>query len=179
MKSEALLPLLDGKLKAHFHCHKANDIVTAVRIAEEFGLTYTLVHCTEGHLIAEFLAKIQATAIVGPIISSKSKPELSGYTEKNAAILEKNGITVAICTDHPEIPEHFLHLSARIAAENGFTQPISAITENAAAISGLSDRIGSIKTGLDADFVIVDESSGFNVRKTIINGKIVYNADEE
>jgi imidazolonepropionase-like amidohydrolase len=179
VKSEALLPLLDGTLAAHFHCHKANDIATAIRIADEFGLKYTLVHCTEGHLIADFLARKGATAIVGPIISSKNKPELQNFTEKNAAFLSSNGITVALCTDHPEVPEHFLYLSAQIAAENGLQNPIDAITSEAAAITGLDDRIGSIKPGLDADFVIVSRKVGFDVRKTIINGKIVYNADEE
>ncbi|MDR0903330.1 MAG: amidohydrolase family protein [Ruminococcus sp.] len=172
IKSEALLPLLRGEVMAHFHCHKANDIVTAVRIAEEFNLKYTLIHCTEGHKIADFLAKKGASAVIGPIISSKSKPELAEVTEQNAGILKNAGVNVAICTDHPEIPEHYLLYSAEIAAANGLTDPIAAITSEAAKIAGIDDRVGYIKPGFDADFVIAEENP-FKVKYTIINGKLI------
>jgi imidazolonepropionase-like amidohydrolase len=175
IKSEALLPLLRGEVTAHFHCHKANDIVTAVRLAEEFNLKYTLIHCTEGHKITDYLAKKGASAVIGPIISSKSKPELADITERNAAVLQNTGVNVAICTDHPEIPEHYLFLSAEIAAQNGLADPIAAITSEAAKIAGIDDRVGYIKEGFDADFVIAEENP-FKVKYTIINGKLIYKA---
>jgi imidazolonepropionase-like amidohydrolase len=178
IKSEALLPLLRGEVTAHFHCHKANDIVTAVRLAEEFNLKYTLIHCTEGHKIADFLAKKGASAVIGPIISSKSKPELADITERNAGVLKNAGVNVAICTDHPEIPEHYLYLSAQIAAKNGLTDPIAAITSEAAKIAGIDDRVGYIKPGYDADFVIAEENP-FKIKYTIINGKLIYNENSQ
>ncbi|MDR0974954.1 MAG: amidohydrolase family protein [Ruminococcus sp.] len=178
IKSEALLPLLRGEIKAHFHCHKACDIVTAVRIAEEFNLKYTLIHCTEGYKIADFLSKKRASAVIGPIISSKAKPELADISEKNAGILQTAGVATAICTDHPEIPEHYLYLSAKIAEEYGLRDSISAITSEAAKIAGIDNRVGYIKAGYDADFVIAEEVP-FKVKYTIINGKIVYNENAE
>ncbi|MDR0986622.1 MAG: amidohydrolase family protein [Ruminococcus sp.] len=178
IKCEALLPLLRGEIKAHFHCHKANDIATAIRIAEEFNLDYTLIHCTEGHKIADFLAKKGASAVVGPIISSKSKPELAEITEINAGILKNAGVNVAICTDYPEIPERYLFLSTAIAREHGLTDHIAAITSEAAKIAGIGDHVGYIKPGFDADFVIAEENP-FKVKYTIVNGKLVYNENTQ
>jgi imidazolonepropionase-like amidohydrolase len=176
MKSDALIPLLKREIKAHFHCHKACDIATAIRIAEEFDLDYVLIHCSEGYLIADYLAQRHAAAIVGPIITGKTKPELANFSEKNAGILSRSGVDVAVCTDHPEMPEHYLRLSAEIAGENGLPDPITAITSAAARIIGCEDRIGAIKVGLDADFAITDESG--KVKFTIINGKVVYKTDD-
>jgi imidazolonepropionase-like amidohydrolase len=175
MKSEALIPLLDGKIKAHFHCHKANDIVTAVRIAKEFNIPYTLIHCTEGYKVTDFLAENNATAVIGPIISAKCKPELAGVTEQNAGILQKSGITVAVCTDHPEIPENYLQLSAAIAGQSGLANPLDTITQNAAKIAGIDDRVGYLREGFDADIIILDND---RVVTTIINGKVVFNRDD-
>jgi imidazolonepropionase-like amidohydrolase len=175
MKSEALIPLLNGEIKAHFHCHKANDIVTAVRIAKEFNLKYTLIHCTEGYKIADYLAENKATAVVGPIISAKCKPELAELTEQNAGILQSHGVPVTICTDHPEIPQHYLQLSAEIAGQNGLKMPLDAITADAAKIVGLDDRIGFIKEGYDADIIVMDKN---RIITTIINGKVVFSKND-
>ena len=111
MHSEALTPLIEGKLKAHFHCHRADDIFTAVRIAKEFSLDCVLIHCTDGHLIAEELAEDGVSAVVGPIISDACKAELANITPANAALLDKAGVPVAICTDHSEIPIEYLPIS--------------------------------------------------------------------
>ena len=117
IKSESLIPLLEGKVKAHFHCHRADDIFTAIRIAKEFGLKYTLVHCTDGHLIADELKEENATAIIGPIICDPCKPELANITPRNAGILNRAGIKTAICTDHSEIPIQYLPISVGIAVK--------------------------------------------------------------
>ena len=106
IKLESLVPLLEGKVKAHFHCHRADDIFTALRISKEFGLKPVLVHCTEGHMVAEELNGCEA--VVGPIISDRSKPELANVSLKNAKILRENGCTTAVCTDHSEIPVQYL-----------------------------------------------------------------------
>lgn len=156
IKSESLLPLLKGEVKAHFHCHRADDIFTAIRIAKEFGLKYTLVHCTDGHLIADELKEENATAIIGPIICDPCKPELANITPRNAGILNSAGIKTAICTDHSEIPIQYLPISVGIAVKNGLDRDsaIETVTINAAEIAGIEDRVGSVESGKDADFVL-------------------------
>lgn len=101
-KCEALVPLLKREIKAYFHAHRADDILTAVRIAKEFNLDYVLVHATEAHKIAEELYFEGAKVITGPIISDRSKPELAEFTIKNPFALHMGKIEPAICTDHPE-----------------------------------------------------------------------------
>ncbi|MDE6150035.1 MAG: amidohydrolase family protein, partial [Ruminococcus sp.] len=156
IKSESLIPLLKGEVNAHFHCHRADDIFTAIRIAKEFGLKYTLVHCTDGHLIADELKEENATAIIGPIICDPCKPELANITPKNAGIMNSSGIKTAICTDHSEIPIQYLPISVGIAVKNGLDRnsALESVTINAAEIAGISDRVGSIENGKDADFVL-------------------------
>lgn len=157
MKCEALIPLLEGKLKAHFHCHRADDIFTAVRIAEEFGLDCVLIHATEGGLVAEELAKTGFPCVVGPIIADRCKPELSNQTTENAALLKKAGIKTAICSDHPENPIQYLPLEAGVCVKSGMSvlDALAAITRDAAEIAGISDRTGSIECGKDADIVVM------------------------
>jgi imidazolonepropionase-like amidohydrolase len=156
MKCEALIPLLKGELKAHFHCHRADDIFTAIRISREFKLDYTLVHCTDGHLIADELSAENASAVVGPIICDACKPELANITPKNAGVLAKNGVKTAICTDHSETPIEYLPITAGIAIKNGMTfeQAIEAVTINAAEIGGIGDIAGSIEKGKRADIIM-------------------------
>lgn len=180
IKSEALAPLLNREIKAHFHCHRADDIMTAVRIAEEFKLDYVLVHCTEGYKIADLLGEKGASAIAGPIICDRGKPELSGLTVANAGILYKNGVGLAICTDHPEIPIQYLPTSAAYCVKEGLPREtaIRAITSNAAAIAGIDHVTGDLAIGRSADMVVTDGDPleiMTNVKMTIIKGKIVYN----
>ncbi len=177
-KSEALIPLLRGELKAHFHCHRADDIFTALRISREFGLDYVLIHCTDGHLIAGELALENASAVVGPIICDPCKPELANITPKNAGLLAQHGVKTAICTDHSETPIEYLPLTVGIAVKNGMTfmQALEAVTINAAEIGGIDDLAGSIEAGKRADMVIFD-GSPFEVmsepKLVMINGTLI------
>ncbi|MGN1113705.1 MAG: amidohydrolase [Oscillospiraceae bacterium] len=159
IKSEALIPLLEGKVKAHFHCHRADDIFTAIRIAKEFHLDYTLVHCTDGHLIADELKEENASAIIGPIITDPCKPEMANVTPENAGILDNAGVKIAICTDHSEVPIQYLPISVGIAVKNGLDKDraVETVTINAAEIAGIADRVGSVEVGKDADFVLFSD----------------------
>jgi len=179
IKNEALIPLLKREIKAHFHCHRADDIMTAVRIAKEFNLDYVLIHCTEGHIIADLLGEAHATAFVGPIISDRGKPELAKLTTANAAILYNSKVKVAICTDHPEVPVQYLALSAAYCAKAGLPrlEALKAITINAAQGIGIADRTGSITVGKDADLILLDGDPldiMTDVTMTMIDGKIVH-----
>lgn len=179
IKCEALIPLLNREIKAHFHCHRADDIMTAVRIAEEFDLDYILIHCTEGHKVAKLLGKKQASAVVGPIICDRGKPELAGLTVANAGILYNNNVAVAICTDHPEVPIQYLPSSAAFCVKEGLPKEaaVRAITSAAAKIAGIESLVGDIAAGQLADLVVVDGDPleiMTNVKLTVIGGKIVY-----
>lgn len=156
MKLEALIPVLKGELPAHFHAHRADDIATAVRIAKEFHLDFVIVHCTEGHLIADLLAGDGVRAITGPIIGDRSKPELANQRLDNTAVLKKAGVLTAICTDHPENPQQYLPMGAAVAAKQGIEpeEAMAAITRDAAVIAGIGHRVGTLEPGKDADIAV-------------------------
>lgn len=155
---DALRPVVTGRLPAHFHAHRADDIVTAVRLSREFGLDCAIVHGTEGHLIADFLAREGVPVITGPFLTDRSKPELANLTLENTAILARAGVQTAICTDHPETPIALLPFCAAMAARAGMDEEeaLAAITINAACICGAGDRLGSLSPGKDADVVVMD-----------------------
>ncbi len=156
VKSEALVGTVDGSIQSHFHAHRSDDIFTAIRLSKEYDLDLVLIHCTEGYMNAEKLAAEKARAVVGPLICTRTKPELSNERDENPAILKKAGVEVAICTDHPEVPIQYLALSAGIAVRAGMDHDdaVRAITSVPAKIMGLSDRIGSVAPGMDADLAI-------------------------
>lgn len=160
IKSEALIPLLKGKVKAHFHCHRADDIFTAIRLAKEFKLDYALIHCTDGHLIADELAEEKACAVVGPVMCDACKPELANITPKNAGIMADAGVKTAVCTDHSETPVQYLPLTVGICIKHGLSlqQAVDSITVNAAEIAGIEDIAGSLEIGKRADMVLFGES---------------------
>lgn len=178
-KLDATVPLLKKELKAHFHCHRADDIMTAVRIAKKYDLDPVLVHATEGHLVADLLAEDGVCAIVGPVIGDRSKPELAGLDIKTAGVLHRNGVKVAICTDHPVVPVQYLPLNAALAVKGGldYSEALRAVTVNAAEIAGISDRVGSIEAGKDADLQLW-ESDPLDIMNSpcmvMIDGNVVY-----
>ncbi len=178
VKSEALAQVFEGGMQSHFHAHRSDDIFTALRIAKEFDLDLVLIHCTEGYLNAEKLAAEGARAVVGPLICTRTKPELSNECDENAAMLKKAGVEVAICTDHPEVPIQYLPLSAGIAVRAGMDHDdaIRAITFVPAKMVGLEKRIGSVAPGIDADLAIF-KGDPLSVYETpvwvIAGGKIV------
>ena len=153
IKCEALLPLLDRKQKAFFHCHRADDICTALRIAKEFSLDPVIIHGTEGHLIADILAKEEVPVIFGPLLCDRCKPEMKALELKNAAVLAENGVLTAICTDHTVTPIQYLPLSASAAIKGGLDREsaLRALTIAPAQILGIDERVGSLEPGKDAD----------------------------
>lgn len=180
IKMESFLPVLEGKMPLKAHCHRADDILTAIRIAKEFNLKLTLDHCSEGHLISDDVKESGYPAIIGPTMSEKSKIELQNKSFETPAVLMHKGVKIAIMTDHPVIEINYLPICAGLAQKAGnltFEEALSTITINAAEILGVSDRIGSIEEGKDADIVILDGNPldlYTNTLYTIINGEIVY-----
>lgn len=153
---ENLVRVLEGEVPLRAHAHRADDIMTALRIAKEFDVQIIIEHCTEGHKIAAELAEYGCPAVVGPSLINRAKVELKEKSFKTPGVLAKAGVKVAIMTDHPVIPLEQLTLSAALAVKDGLDEEegLKAITINAAEILGVEDRIGSLETGKDADIVI-------------------------
>ena len=160
MKLHAMLPVIRGEMPLKAHAHQADDILTAVRIAKEFGVKLTLEHCTEGHLIAEELAKENLPLAVGPTMTHATKFELRNISWQTPGALSRAGCKVSIITDSPVIEQKYLPLCAALAIKGGMDpfEALRAITINPAAHIGLADRIGSIEVGKDADIVLADGS---------------------
>lgn len=181
---ESYRELFEKKIPLKAHVHRTDDILTAIRIAKEFDLNLTLDHCTEGHLIAEEIAESGFPAIVGPSMSARSKKEVSESDFKTPGILNRAGVTVALTTDHPVCRLQYLPLCAALAAKEGMEEyaALRTITIDAAKISGVEDRLGSLAVGKDADLVLWS-GNPLNLRSdavcVLINGKIVWKKEDE
>jgi imidazolonepropionase-like amidohydrolase len=181
---ETLVRVLDGELLWDQHTHRADDIATAIRIAEEFGYRLVVNHGTEGHLVADLLAEKNIPVIFGPMFTSRVKVELRNRTMRAAGIMAKAGVQLAITTDHPVVPINFLVHQATLAVKEGLDRvtALKALTVNPAAILRLDDRVGALKPGLDGDVVLwsgdpLDVMS--RALRVFINGREVYSYDEE
>ncbi len=179
LQHEALLPVLDGDLSLCVHAHRCDDIATAVRIAGEFSIPFTVEHCTEGHLIAPFLAEKNVFAAVGPTLTGKPKIELRNKTWDTPLALWKAGVHFCIITDHPVVPIEHLSVCLSLAVRAGLPreEALKAVTIYAAEHLGIADRVGSVEKGKDADLVIWD-GDPLDARSravaTIIDGETVY-----
>lgn len=176
---ECWIPVFEGRIPMKAHVHRADDILTAIRIAKEFHLELTLDHCSEGHLIAKEVAASGFPAIVGPDFASRNKIEVQNMAFKTAGVLSKAGVKVAITTDHPVSLIQSLPLCAGLAAKSGLgkREAMRAITINPAQICRVDHRVGSLKPGKDADIAIFDGNPMeifTHCLYTIIDGNIVY-----
>lgn len=181
---ECWLPVLRREIPLKAHVHRADDILTAVRIAKEFRLRMTLDHCSEGHLVMEELKEAGFPAIVGPDMASRNKIEVQNMAFKTAGLLSGYGILTAITTDHPVSMIQFLPICAGLAVKAGMApeEGLRSITINAAKICGVSDRVGSISPGKDADIAIFTGNPMeifTETLYTLIDGKIVYDSQSE
>lgn len=184
IKLESLIPVLKKEIPLKAHAHRADDIFTSIRIAKEFDVDLTLDHCTEGHLIVDELVKEGKSAIVGPTFGNRSKFELKNKSFETPKILVEAGVKIAINTDSPVIPLQHLALCAGLAVNSGLDEMEAwkSITINAAEITGISDRVGSIEKDKDADVVIFEGNPlrdiDAKVFATIIDGEVVYKREE-
>jgi imidazolonepropionase-like amidohydrolase len=185
LKLEALGCVLRKEIPWRQHCHRADDIATALRIAEEFGYQLVIDHGTEAHLLADILAAKDIPVIIGPLFTSRSKVELRNRSLDNPGKLAAAGVTIAITTDHPVVPINFLAHQAALSVKHGLDRDtaLRALTINPARIIGIDDRLGSIEPGKDADLVVwsgdpLDVLS--RVEHALIDGTEIYSyADGE
>ncbi len=159
MKSEALLPVLAKRMPFHAHCHRASDIFTALRIAQEFAVDIVLVHATEAHLIASALAAANVPIITGPSMLTRAKPELTNISFQTPVTLSQHGLRPSICTDAPETSIDYLPLCAALAVKAGMSpyEALRAITWYPATTLGVGHRVGALRPGMEADIVLWTE----------------------
>lgn len=175
MKMEAMIPVLKKEIPLKAHAHRADDILTAIRIAKEFDVALTIEHCTEGHLIVDQLVKAGYPVAIGPTFGNAFKMELWNKSWTTPGILSAAGIRVSIITDAPVTPQHYLPLCAGLAVKAGMApmKALEAITINPARHLGISDRVGSLEIGKDADIVLSEGDplvSDSKIRKVIADG---------
>lgn len=176
---EVLAKVLKREIPLRAHAHRADDILTALRIAEEFGVDIVIEHGTEGHKIADILARKKIPVVYGPAMTSRCKIELRERLEATPGILAKAGVKVALTTDHPVLPVQFLNIGAGVAVREGMAEEeaLKAITLHPAEILGVADRIGSLEEGKDADLIILSGHPlevSTKVEKVIVNGEVVF-----
>ena len=158
IKYESMIPIMKKKIPLRAHAHQANDIISAVRLAKEFDLLIYIDHCSEGHLILDFLVENHIPAIVGPTLSYKSKIETRNKTWKTLGILYDAGLLVALTSDHPVTHCQYQFIYAIMAHREGISRQgaFEIITINGAKILGLEDRLGSLEIGKDADILLLN-----------------------
>jgi imidazolonepropionase-like amidohydrolase len=182
LKLEALSRVLRREIPWRQHCHRADDIATAMRMAREFGYDLVIDHGTEAHLLADQIAAASIPVIIGPLFTNRSKVELRNRSLANPGRLAAAGVTIAITTDHPVVPIHFLIHQATLAVKEGLdpVTALRAVTINPARIIGCADRIGSLEVGKDADLVIwsgdpLDVMS--RAERAYLDGREIYRYD--
>jgi imidazolonepropionase-like amidohydrolase len=179
LKLEALGRVLRREIPWRQHCHRADDIATAMRIAAEFGYDLVIDHGTEAHLVADLLAARNIPVVIGPLFTSRSKVELRNRSLANPGKLAAAGVTIAITTDHPVVPINFLIHQASLAVKHGLDRDtaLRALTINPARIAGIDDRLGSLEPGKDADLVVWsgDPLDVFSrVQRALVDGSEIY-----
>lgn len=173
---ENMVKVLEGKIPLRAHAHRADDILTSIRIAEEFKVKLVIEHCTEGHKVVEELLQAGVSTVVGPSLTNRAKVEMAERSFKTPGVLANAGIPVAIMTDHPELPIQYLPLCASLAVKEGMKEEdaLKALTIIPAQILRIDKLVGSIKKGKDADLVVWN-GHPFDIRsnpeQVYINGK--------
>jgi len=182
LKLEALSRVLRREIPWRQHCHRADDIATAMRMAREFGYELVIDHGTEAYLLADQIAAASIPVIIGPLFTSRSKVELRNRSLANPGRLAAAGVTIAITTDHPVVPINFLIHQATLAVKEGLdpVTALRAVTITPARIIGVADRLGSLAAGKDADLVIwsgdpLDVMS--RAERAFIDGREIYHYD--
>ncbi len=158
LQTEHIAKALDGGIPVRAHAHRADDIMTAIRLRDEFNLDLVIEHCTDGHLIVDELVEANVPAAIGPSFSNRAKAEMEHVTFRTPGVLASAGLDVAIITDAPCTPIQYLPICAGLAMREGMTEcdAFKALTITPAKILKVDDWMGSLKAGKDADIVVWD-----------------------
>lgn len=176
-RRQPLLPVIKGEVPLWVHAHRADDILTALRIKDEFGIKLVLQHGTEAHLVAEEIASRKVPVCLGPLLVNRAKVEMQAVSFANARLLYEAGVDFCLITDHPVIPIQYLGLCAALAVKAGLPEMVAleALTLAPARILGVDNELGSIIPGKRADLVIFNGSPldlPTRVRTVMVDGMI-------
>ena len=179
LRMESLIPVIEKTIPLRAHAHRADDIMTAIRIAKEFSLRLVIEHGTDGYKVAPELAAAKVPVVHGPWIKVRGNVEQSGRNPESPRILIENGVLTSFSTDHPVIAVQNMRLQASNAVEEGVSpaEALKAITINSAIIMGIDKRVGSLQEGKDADLVVLSGppfAGGSKVEAAMINGIIAW-----
>lgn len=180
LKYETGLKVLNNEIPFRIHAHRHDDIVTAIRISDEFGIDFSIEHCTDGHLIADYLSQKNIWASVGPGLGVASKVETAKMTDENPVILHQKGVNVSLMTDHPFLNCRYYMAYGSVVHKFGLTKKatLKLMTLNPAKMLGIEDRVGSLEKSKDADYLVLNSepfSYKTKIEKTFIEDKEVYN----
>lgn len=183
-KLENLALVIRREIPLRVHCHRADDILTAIRIGKEFEINISLEHCTAGHQVANAIVQAGVPACVGPAVWQRAKVETRDISPATPGVIYRAGGKVAIITDHNIVPQHYFRIAAGLVMREGLPEEetLRAVTINAAEIIGVADRVGSLEVGKDADLVIWSGDPFeplTHCLTTIIDGEIVYQQSGE
>ncbi|MDR3331294.1 MAG: amidohydrolase [Synergistaceae bacterium] len=178
-KLQALVKVVRGEQRCRIHCHRSDDIITAIRISREFGLDFTLEHATEGYKVAQTLARENVTCVIGPLLISYMKRELWGLRQDTPALLAKAGVRICLTADGSS-DTRFLPIHVGVTVRDGLSEKdaFEALTINPARVLGLENRIGAIEQGYDADIAVFDGHPFSNMTRcvlTMIDGEVLHN----
>ncbi len=182
---ENLARVIEGDLPLRVHAHRADDIATVFRIADEFGIDkLSIEHATEGHVLADEFVERDVPAVVGPTISSASKYELRNITFETPGILHDAGVKVAIQTDAPVLPQEHLDVCVGLAVREGLPEEVAlrTVTRNPAEILGIEERVGTVEAGTDADLVVWDGPMfelDSDAEQVFVEGERVYDSERD
>ena len=182
---ENLARVIEGDLPLRVHAHRADDIATVFRIADEFGIDkLSIEHATEGHVLADEFVERDVPAVVGPTLSSASKYELRNITFETPGILHEEGVKVAIQTDAPVLPQEHLDVCVGLAVREGLPEEVAlrTVTRNPAEILGIEERVGTLEAGTDADLVVWDGPMfelDSDAEQVFVEGERVYDSERD
>lgn len=180
VKYEAMLPVMRGELPLKIHVHASHDIYTVLRITKEFGLKFTIDHCTDGERVVSDLKTEGCACFVGPSYGSKSKRELDNRSFGTAGALNAGGVPISIITDAGVTPIQYLPMFAGMCVSEGLPmeEGWKAITKYPAEQTGIGDRVGTLEIGKDGDVVVWTENPlryiGAKAKTVVILGKVVH-----
>ncbi|NDC52834.1 MAG: amidohydrolase [Planctomycetia bacterium] len=183
LELEALVDVLEKRKIVHHHCHRADDIITVLRLREEFGFDAVLHHVSEAWKVAHEIAKSGVGCSVIVLDSPGGKIEAADFSLVTGAMLEQAGVPTALHTDDPVTDSRLFLRTAALAVRAGMSREkaLESLTLAGARMLGLQDRVGSLEVGKDADVVVLSGdplSVQTKVLRTYVEGRLVFDRDD-
>jgi imidazolonepropionase-like amidohydrolase len=182
-KQMPIFKVLRKEMPLLLHAHRSDDMLTALRLKEEFNIDIIIQHATEAVLIAGELRQQNVPVFIGPLLVNRAKVEMQEVAFKNARLLKERGVIFSLISDHPVTPIEHLRVSAALMVQEGLDEEtaLKAITLHPAQALKVDNELGSIEVGKRADLVAFD-GHPFDFRSrvkwVVVDGQVWHNSDE-